>query len=341
MFIFNKYLKFKYFQKGRSKRRNDSESEEENDKENIKIDDKKEEVKIIDNEIENKESNVVINKEETAQNDQVDKQDPQPETTKIEMLIQPLESMNINKKINNREDLKNEFKLQAMKSCSNLNSTSITDILLSESSSIQSCLSKFTSKEVLSDKLHCEKCSKKNSTKTYTKSMKQYLICELPAILTIHLKRFQQHGMRLEKLNKHVNFPLILDMSPYTSTQAVNKSTSHKILYSLYGVVEHSGKLNSGHYVAYVKAGLQTNKNNSRKFLGQHRLCHLNKMFQFYLNDDDSNCDQYLNNDIIVNENNDNSNDKWFYVSDSQVNEVTVSRVLKCQAYILFYERIQ
>jgi ubiquitin carboxyl-terminal hydrolase 16/45 len=254
------------------------------------------------------------------------------------MLIQPLETLQINNKSNDRNDLKNEFKLEAMKSISNLTSTSITDILLSESSSIQSCLSKFTSKEVLSDKLHCEKCSKKNSTKTYTRSMKQYLICELPAILTIHLKRFQQHGMRLEKLNKNVNFPLILDMSPYTSTQAVNKS-SHKILYSLYGVVEHSGKLNSGHYVAFVKAGQQTGKNNGRKFLGQHRLCHLNKMLQFYLNNSSSE-EKDVKNETI-NDINDHSNDKWFYVSDSQVNEVTVSRVLKCQAYILFYERIQ
>lgn len=27
-----------------------------------------------------------------------------------------------------------------------------------------------------------------------------------------------------------------------------------QVLYSLYGIVEHSGRLNSGHYVAYVRA---------------------------------------------------------------------------------------
>jgi hypothetical protein len=34
-------------------------------------------------------------------------------------------------------------------------------------------------------------------------------------------------------------------------------------------------------------------------------------------------------------------NDKWFYISDSHVAEVNVAKVLKTQAYILFYERIQ
>jgi len=31
---------------------------------------------------------------------------------------------------------------------------------------------------------------------------------------------------------------------------------------------------------------------------------------------------------------------KWYYVSDTQVNSVDIDRVLKSQAYLLFYERI-
>jgi ubiquitin carboxyl-terminal hydrolase 16/45 len=30
----------------------------------------------------------------------------------------------------------------------------------------------------------------------------------------------------------------------------------------------------------------------------------------------------------------------WFYASDSQVRETSLSEVLKCEAYILFYERV-
>ena len=80
------------------------------------------------------------------------------------------------------------------------------------------------------------------------------LICELPAILTIHLKRFQQQGLRFEKSNKHVQFPFLLDMSPYTSKMCININRDNQnqkpALYSLYGLVEHSGRLNSGHYTA-------------------------------------------------------------------------------------------
>ena len=31
--------------------------------------------------------------------------------------------------------------------------------------------------------------------------------------------------------------------------------------------------------------------------------------------------------------------EKWFHISDAHVSEVSVERVLKCQAYLLFYER--
>ena len=30
----------------------------------------------------------------------------------------------------------------------------------------------------------------------------------------------------------------------------------------------------------------------------------------------------------------------WFYASDSQVRETSLEEVLKCEAYILFYERV-
>ncbi len=120
--------------------------------------------------------------------------------------------------------LNNNFKLEAMQSLAKRSLTPISeddDI----NCSLQSFLLKFTSPEFLTgnNKFGCENCTrssyrKLNSNNTncvpkdfktiYTQAVKQYLICELPAILTIHLKRFQQQGFRLEKVNKHVNFPL-------------------------------------------------------------------------------------------------------------------------------------
>ena len=31
---------------------------------------------------------------------------------------------------------------------------------------------------------------------------------------------------------------------------------------------------------------------------------------------------------------------KWYYMSDTRVSETSESNVLRCQAYILFYERV-
>ena len=42
-----------------------------------------------------------------------------------------------------------------------------------------------------------------------------------PAVLTLQLKRFHNVGGRMAKANKHVQFPLVLDLAPFTSTIAV------------------------------------------------------------------------------------------------------------------------
>merc|ERR1711878_254672 len=77
----------------------------------------------------------------------------------------------------------------------------------------------------------------KKEVKVYSPASKQFLVFCPPAILTLHLKRFQQTLSGCKKVNKHVSFPL---------GQA-------KVLYSLYGCVEHSGGLQGGHYTAFVR----------------------------------------------------------------------------------------
>jgi len=249
----------------------------------------------------------------------------------------------------------NHFKLEAMKRICKPK----IDILAE--CTLESCLSRFTSSELLSDKICCENCSKyeseKNNNKpikSYSNAIKQYLICELPLILTIHLKRFQQQGFRLVKSDKYVKFPLLLDMTPYTSLHCVNTNESKGIFYSLYGVVEHSGRLNSGHYTAYVRTNVsELDHLKLEKFMSKHRLCHLKKMLKRWREiksqenrDQDSNkiinetpLNEEANNRFEELENN-LKNENWFYVSDSSVSSAPLSRVLKCQAYILFYERI-
>lgn len=292
----------------------------------------------------------------------------------------------------------NNFRLEAMKNSTSLLNKSQEDDL-SGGTSLQRCLEKFTAIELINEKLSCDTCtsklnkiskrtplSKSNSTKSTkpppvaTSVLKQYLICDLPAVLTIHLKRFQQHGMRLEKCNKHVNFPLILDMSPYTSQMCVNifksqSDDSSSAKYSLYGLVEHSGRLNSGHYTAYVKINSRASNSSmsiyESLFLGRHRLCHLNSMLKRWngssisikkmqeemLNYEESMKDSNIHTDYLEMENSSlidltssestsinelaAQDHRWFYVSDSSVNEVSQAKVLKAQAYLLFYERVQ
>ena len=52
--------------------------------------------------------------------------------------------------------------------------------------------------------------------------------------------------------------------------------------------------------------------------------------------------DAVNNNKLIVEKGlNDGNKGRWFHVSDSAVQEVQEDKVLKAQAYLLFYERIR
>ncbi|TSN21192.1 Ubiquitin carboxyl-terminal hydrolase 45 [Bagarius yarrelli] len=136
----------------------------------------------------------------------------------------------------------------------------------SKECSVQSCLHQFTSIELLmgNNKLLCENCTERRNKhrrsgdkkveKVYTSARKQMLISVLPPVVTLHLKRFHQAGMNLRKVNRHVDFPLHLDLAPFCSASCKSLGSGEQVLYSLYGIVEHSGSMRGGHYTAYVKA---------------------------------------------------------------------------------------
>lgn len=72
-----------------------------------------------------------------------------------------------------------------------------------------------------------------------------------------------------------------------------------KCEYCLVGVVEHSGTMRGGHYVAYVRGGER-----SRGKAENEKIGHV-----------------------------------WYYASDAHVRVVSLDEVLHCEAYILFYEK--
>lgn len=120
--------------------------------------------------------------------------------------------------------------------------------------SVQSCLNHFMSVEYMmgNNKVGCDACTERINGKSgktiYTNATKQFLISSPPAVLILHLKRFQV-GMRgmFRKITKHVEFQTTLDLAPFCASKV--KLLSHvrrhqkKLLYSLYGIVEHSGSM--------------------------------------------------------------------------------------------------
>eukprot|EP01135_Chromosphaera_perkinsii_P003283 Nk52_evm58s239 gene=Nk52_evmTU58s239 len=110
--------------------------------------------------------------------------------------------------------------------------------------SVQDCISLFTRPEKVSgqNEWYCNKC------KCHREAKMQLEIWRLPPILMIHLKRFQFEGRWRKKLDTVVNFPLHnLDMNPHIrGPYTVPK-------YNLYGVSNHYGTMEGGHYTAYCK----------------------------------------------------------------------------------------
>lgn len=248
--------------------------------------------------------------------------------------------------------------------------------------SIQSCLNNFTAVELMTanNKVGCDSCSERINGKggktINTTATKQFLISSPPAVLILHLKRFQV-GPRymFRKITKHVNFPFVLDLAPYCASKVKTLPNVHRhqkqLLYSLYGIVEHSGSMHGGHYVAFVKVRPDMPDDDPRwKFLPQGSKVELDQM------DEQK---QRLDNALKKNERQESrlscgdSDDltsssesdasatrsgahspsgkepplltaapegKWYYVSDSHVQEASEDRVLGAQAYLLFYERI-
>lgn len=68
--------------------------------------------------------------------------------------------------------------------------------------------------------------------------------------MILNLYKYAQSG-RFGKLNKKVNFPETLDLSPYMSEEGDGTD-----IYKLYAVVVHVDMLNAsffGHYICYTK----------------------------------------------------------------------------------------
>ena len=91
--------------------------------------------------------------------------------------------------------------------------------------------------------------------KDHVKERKKMDLYKLPPILIIQLKRFLKNDYEYSffrnasrKITNLVEFPLkSLDMSQYLINEEANEE---KLIYDLFGVSNHMGKLHGGHYTA-------------------------------------------------------------------------------------------
>ncbi|XP_054806372.1 ubiquitin carboxyl-terminal hydrolase 23 [Prosopis cineraria] len=130
--------------------------------------------------------------------------------------------------------------------------------------SLQKALSNFTAAEWLDGgerQYQCQRCKQK------VKALKQLTIHKAPYVLTIHLKRFYAYDPG-QKIKKRVQFGCALDLKPF-----VSGSYEGDLMYSLYGVLVHSGSsTHSGHYYCYVRTA-----NNMWYTLDDNRVSHVSE----------------------------------------------------------------
>lgn len=115
--------------------------------------------------------------------------------------------------------------------------------------SLQDCLRLFSKEEKLTDnnKVFCRHC------KAHRDSTKKLEIWKVPPIVLVHLKRFSYEGRWKQKLQTYVDFPLdSLDLAQYVIGPKQNLKR-----YNLYGVSNHYGGLDGGHYTAYCKNSIK------------------------------------------------------------------------------------
>ncbi|XP_047168939.1 ubiquitin C-terminal hydrolase 22 [Vigna umbellata] len=134
-------------------------------------------------------------------------------------------------------------------------------------STLTGCLKRFTRAERLGadQKFFCRQCQVRQET------LKQMSIRKLPLVSCFHIKRFEHSSTRKmsRKVDRYLQFPFSLDMSPYLSSTILRSRFGNRIFpfdgdepdasdelcseFELFAVVTHTGKLDAGHYVTYLR----------------------------------------------------------------------------------------
>ena len=110
-----------------------------------------------------------------------------------------------------------------------------------DSHSLNCCFNEYMKKYRLDSEntWQCDAC------KNHVRPFKQTRLWKTSDVLFILLKRYNKN----QKIDKYLEYPLILDLKDYNINYSKNKSNQ----YSLNGMAIHSGGLGGGHYYAVCK----------------------------------------------------------------------------------------
>jgi len=111
---------------------------------------------------------------------------------------------------------------------------------------LKDCLNHFSNPERIDAAWECPRCKQKREAD------KKIVICKLPKILIVHLKRFSLEGRWRSKLQTVVDFPLS-DMNVEYTNVLPQSAYGPKSTYNLCAVVNHYGHLDGGHYTAFCR----------------------------------------------------------------------------------------
>ncbi|ONK76708.1 uncharacterized protein A4U43_C03F31300 [Asparagus officinalis] len=140
-----------------------------------------------------------------------------------------------------------------------------------EMSTLMGCLERFTRPERLGSdqKFFCQNCQ------TRQDSLKQMSIRKLPLVTCFHIKRFEHSPVKRmsRKIDRYLQFPLSLNMAPYLSSSILRTRYGNRIYscdaddsdvaselaseFELFAMISHSGKLEAGHYITYLRLNNQ------------------------------------------------------------------------------------
>ena len=100
--------------------------------------------------------------------------------------------------------------------------------------------------EKISWSLSCQKCGQKNLERD-----KKIKLTILPEVIIFSLQRF--NPITCVKVNKVINFEEVIDLKSYCDNDFFNGEINTK--YKLFGISNHSGTIDFGHYYSYTKVG--------------------------------------------------------------------------------------